>query len=50
MTRVSDDAEEISSFFIDGIPYFLINVGNILATRHYYVYAESAAGVSVCVF
>ncbi len=31
MTRVSDDAEEISSFFIDGIPYFLINVGNILA-------------------
>ncbi len=32
MTRVSDDAEEISSFFIDGIPYFLINVGNILAT------------------
>lgn len=31
MTRVSDDAEEISSFFIDGIPYFFINVGNILA-------------------
>ena len=32
MTRVSDDAEEISSFFIDGIPYFFINVGTILAT------------------
>ena len=32
MTRVSDDAEEISSFFIDGIPYFFINVGNIAAT------------------
>ena len=31
MTRVSDDAEEISSFFIDGIPYFLINVGCIIA-------------------
>lgn len=31
MTRVSDDAEEISSFFIDGIPYFFINVGNIVA-------------------
>lgn len=31
MTRVSDDAEEISHFFIDGIPYFLINVGNLLA-------------------
>lgn len=31
MTRVSDDAEEISSFFIDGIPYFFINVGNIAA-------------------
>ena len=32
MTRVSDDSEEISSFFIDGIPYFLINVGTLLAT------------------
>lgn len=32
MTRVSDDAEEISSFFIDGIPYTFINMGNIIAT------------------
>lgn len=32
MTRVSDDADEISSFFIDGIPYFFINVGTLLAT------------------
>lgn len=32
MTRVSDDADEVSSFFIDGIPYFFINVGTILAT------------------
>ncbi len=32
MTRVSDDAEEISSFFIDGIPYFFINVGRLAAT------------------
>lgn len=32
MTRVSDDAEEISSFFIDGIPYFFINVGKLVAT------------------
>lgn len=32
MTRVSDDAEEISSFFIDGIPYFFINLGTLLAT------------------
>ncbi len=32
MTRVSDDAEEISSFFIDGLPYFFINVGTIAAT------------------
>ena len=31
MTRVSDDAEQISSFFIDGIPYFFINVANIVA-------------------
>ncbi len=32
MTRVSDDADQISSFFIDGIPYFFINVGTIIAT------------------
>lgn len=32
MTRVSDDAEEISSFLIDGIPNFFINVGTMLAT------------------
>jgi len=32
MTRVSDDSEQITSFFIDGIPYFFINVGNILFT------------------
>ncbi len=32
MTRVSDDAEEISSFFVDGFPYFFINVGTMAAT------------------
>lgn len=32
MTRVSDDADEILGFFIDGIPYFFINVGTITAT------------------
>lgn len=32
MTRVSDDAEEITGFLIDGIPYFFINVGTIIAT------------------
>ena len=32
MTRVSDDADEVSSFFIDGIPYFFINIGTIIAT------------------
>lgn len=32
MTRVSDDAEQISGFFIDGIPYFFINVGTMLTT------------------
>ncbi|MCI9232542.1 MAG: ABC transporter ATP-binding protein, partial [Lachnospiraceae bacterium] len=32
MTRVSDDAEEISGFLIDGIPNFFVNVGTILAT------------------
>ena len=32
MTRVCDDAEEISHFFIDGIPYFFINVLTLLVT------------------
>ena len=32
MTRVSDDAEEVSGFLIDGIPYFFINVGTLIAT------------------
>ena len=32
MTRVCDDAEEISSFFIDGIPYFFINVLTLIVT------------------
>ena len=32
MTRVCDDAEEISSFFIDGIPYFFINVLTLVVT------------------
>lgn len=32
MTRVSNDAMEISSFFIDGIPYFFINVATLIAT------------------
>lgn len=32
MTRVSNDAEEISSFFIDGLPYFFINVGTMVTT------------------
>lgn len=32
MTRVSDDAEEISNFFVDGIPYVFINVGTLVAT------------------
>ena len=32
MTRVSNDADEVSSFFIDGIPYFFINIGILIAT------------------
>ncbi|MBE5868439.1 MAG: ABC transporter ATP-binding protein [Lachnospiraceae bacterium] len=32
MTRISNDAEEISQFFIDGIPYFFINVGTLMTT------------------
>ncbi len=32
MTRVSNDAEEVSSFFIDGVPYFIINMATLAAT------------------
>ncbi|MBP5282949.1 MAG: ABC transporter ATP-binding protein, partial [Lachnospiraceae bacterium] len=32
MTRVCDDAEEISHFFIDGVPYFFINVLTLTVT------------------
>lgn len=32
MTRVCDDAEEVSHFFIDGAPYFFINVITLTAT------------------
>lgn len=32
MTRVLDDAGEISSFFIDGVPYFIINVLTVIMT------------------
>lgn len=32
MTRVCDDSEEISHFFIDGVPYFFINVLTLLVT------------------
>ncbi len=32
MTRVSSDAEEITGFLIDGIPYFFINVATIVST------------------
>ena len=32
MTRVSSDAEEITGFLIDGIPFFFINVATIIST------------------
>lgn len=32
MTRVMSDSDEVSGFFIDGLPYFLINVFSIIAT------------------
>lgn len=32
MTRISNDAEEISQFLIDGAPYFIINAGTMIAT------------------
>lgn len=46
MTRVSDDAEEISSFFIDGIPYFFINMGNIVATAAIMFYLNPLLAVT----
>lgn len=30
MTRVNDDANELQNFFIDGIPYFVVNAMNIV--------------------
>lgn len=30
MTRVNDDANELQAFFIDGIPYFVVNLMNII--------------------
>lgn len=32
MTRVVNDADEISGFFIDGVPYFFIHLGTMIAT------------------
>lgn len=32
MTRVCNDSEEISQFFIDGVPYFFINVITLVVT------------------
>lgn len=32
MNRISDDSDEITMFFIDGIPYFFINLGTLIAT------------------
>ena len=31
MTRVMSDAEEVTGFFIDGLPYFLVNIFTIVA-------------------
>ena len=30
MTRVNDDANELQFFFVDGIPYFVVNAINII--------------------
>ncbi len=32
MTRVLDDANEVFSFFVDGVPYFIINVMTVIMT------------------
>lgn len=30
MTRINDDATELQNFFIDGVPYFIVNAMNII--------------------
>ncbi len=32
MTRVLDDADEVTGFFVDGLPYFFTNIFTIIAT------------------
>lgn len=50
MTRVMSDAEEVTGFFIDGLPYFLINVFSILATSVVMFMMNPVLAVSALVF
>ena len=49
MTRVSGDADQISGFFIDGLPYFLINIATMAVTTVImFCLNAPLAAVSVC--
>lgn len=40
MTRINDDANELQAFFIDGIPYFVVNAMNILGVLTVLLYMD----------
>lgn len=50
MTRVMSDAEEVTGFFIDGLPYFLINVFTIIATAIIMFMLNPVLAVAALVF
>lgn len=50
MTRVMSDAEEVTGFFIDGLPYFLINVFTIIATAAIMFSLNPVLAVTALVF
>lgn len=50
MTRVMSDAEEVTGFFIDGLPYFLINVFTIIATAAIMFSLNPVLAVAALVF
>lgn len=49
MTRISNDAEEISSFLIDGVPYFSISFGTLIATIGIMFYLNPLLALAVVV-
>lgn len=50
MTRVMSDADEVTGFFIDGLPYFLVNVFTIIATAAIMFSLSPVLAVAALVF